>query len=352
MILNKYGVRDKMEQISRNSIFLLIFILFLLLSGQMVSAEEWKSENGTYQYTLDENGAVCIKSIDNASGSLQIPSQIDGHIVVQLGTPEKDFDVKNYTSNPVTELVIPDTVEKCYPSEFSLGYLKTLHLGSKVRIIASDFRLYLLSDITVSSENPYYTADDDVLYSKDGKILYCYPCLKKGSSYTLKETTEKIYEFAFEHCKYLKKVTFNEGLQSIGAYAFSDVQMKNIKLPSTLTTIEKCAFRRNLALKGTVEIPKNVKNIKNYAFVGCKKVKKWKINGKNTKIGTCALGYSLDYEGDDEYTLTSVKNTSVVAPAKSKAYTYAKKNGLKFYDTKNKKKLNYKKKTKSYYDGY
>lgn len=351
MILNKYGVRGKMEQISRNSIFLLIFILFLLLSGQMVSAEEWKSENGTYQYTLDENGAACIKSIQNAKGSLQIPSQIDGHIVVQLGAPafSDGFDI----SDEVTELVIPDTVKKCYVSDYTpLSCLTTVHLGSKVRIIAKKFRLSQLSDITVSSENPYYTADDGVLYSKDGKVLYCYPSQKKGSSYTLKKTTEYIHEFAFADCKYLKKINFNENLQSIGAYAFSGVQMKNIKLPCTLTTIEKCAFKGNLALKGTVEIPKNAMNIKSYAFVGCKKVKKWKINGYYTQIGTCALGYSMTYEGDDQYKLTSVKNTSVVAPAKSKAYTYAKKNGLKFYDTKNKKKLNYKKKTKSYFDGY
>ena len=67
----------------------------------------------------------------------------------------------------------------------------------------------------------------------------------------------------------VKKVVIEDGVTSIGEYAFqSCTGLTSIKIPKSVTNIGECAFYRCTDLK-SIEIPDSVTSIGNYAFSDC-----------------------------------------------------------------------------------
>lgn len=63
---------------------------------------------------------------------------------------------------------------------------------------------------------------------------------------TIPATISVINEYAFNGCSNLTKVTFNEGLQKIGDYAFANSGLSgNLWLPSSVTEVLQYAFQNN-----------------------------------------------------------------------------------------------------------
>lgn len=56
-----------------------------------------------------------------------------------------------------------------------------------------------LREIIVDKQNKNFKSENGVLFSKDGKKLYMYPCKKAGTEYTIPQTVESICCSAFEH---------------------------------------------------------------------------------------------------------------------------------------------------------
>lgn len=318
-----------------------------------LSLLEWKSQNGTYVYELNTDGTAAVLEIRDSGGTLEIPEQIGEHTVVRLGSCGKGFDV----NGTIRELILPETVEEVYSGEFaSVSQQMTIRFGAKTLWIPASGETEGMfmgcgMDLVISSENPYYMADGGVVYSKDGKVLYSYPQSLKETSYTVRPETERIYPFAFWNCKNLEQITFSETLRVIGASSFGSTGLKQVSFPESLKTIGAFAFFRT-PLSGTVTFPASVQDIQDCAFAGCSNVDKWIFNGNSAKLGQCAIGFSTTYDGDDAYVAQSVKKTAVVAPLNSKAYSYAKKCGLVFYDQNNQKKLSYHKKKERFSYSY
>ena len=78
-------------------------------------------------------------------------------------------------------------------------------------------------------------------------------------------TIKAIPNYAFYNCTNLSEVVFNEGLETIGMYAFDSCKLKRIDIPSTCTTIEQCAFESNKSLS-YVYLPITVESVGQYAF--------------------------------------------------------------------------------------
>ena len=78
-------------------------------------------------------------------------------------------------------------------------------------------------------------------------------------------TIKSIPSYGFYQCTNLSEVVFNEGLETIGMYAFDSCKLKKINFPSTLTTIEQCAFESNKSIS-YVFIPATVETVGQYAF--------------------------------------------------------------------------------------
>lgn len=78
-------------------------------------------------------------------------------------------------------------------------------------------------------------------------------------------TIENIPNYAFYNCSKLSSLVLNEGLVTIGDYAFNFCALTKLIIPSTCTTIGKMAFDSNSKLYH-VYIPESVTTIGAYAF--------------------------------------------------------------------------------------
>ncbi len=85
------------------------------------------------------------------------------------------------------------------------------------------------------------------------------------SSVTLPSSLKSIGDYAFAGIETLEKVTFNDGLESIGKASFYDCKnLKTIDLPTKLVSIGHYAFGSTGLTKLTT--PNNLKSIGDYAF--------------------------------------------------------------------------------------
>ena len=85
-----------------------------------------------------------------------------------------------------------------------------------------------------------------------------------GESYKVTEIAPK----AFADC-YFKSVILQEGLESLGSYAFSGSEVKSITLPSTLKHISACAFYLSSGIK-EISLPEGIGSIGYAAFRDCR----------------------------------------------------------------------------------
>lgn len=175
-------------------------------------------------------------------------------------------------------------------------YVTDLFISKEVAAfdITGVFGSVKLANVEVEEGNPNYTSIDGVLYnSQVTKVVY-YPTEKEGE-YILPETiveiSDRVFEgktgitsitigknvvsignAAFQGCKKLVEVVFEEGGTEalvIGTNAFQNCEeLKNLILPTRLTQIGDAAFASCKALTEIV-IPEGVKIIGAEAFRWC-----------------------------------------------------------------------------------
>lgn len=84
-------------------------------------------------------------------------------------------------------------------------------------------------------------------------------------------TGSSLFEYAFDECKYIRKITLPDGILTIPEYAFSGcASLVQIDIPDSVITIEQ-AFSGCKSLI-TLVIPKNVRSVSNNAFFGANKL--------------------------------------------------------------------------------
>ncbi len=264
-----------------------LFIVFLALTALCASAET----EGIFTYTV-ANDEVIITKVDYTGVSdVVIPETIAGYPVTKL---ESDFlmDNDNTRGNSGETVFIPKTITTIDPHAFEF----------------SDFR-----QILVDKDNPQFTAEDGVLFSKDMKQLLAVPGAYTAESYSIPEGVERIETYAFHTCILIEEVIFpstlrsvgeqaffhainirsiqmNEGLSTIGANCFSWCYgLENVTIPSTLRRITGSAFTECNALE-TVVIPEGVSVIEFYVFESCPMLKHVFLPSTLTAIGTGAFG--------------------------------------------------------------
>lgn len=101
-----------------------------------------------------------------------------------------------------------------------------------------------LKEIIVPEENPYLTAVDGVLFSKDMTVLYIFPRqydMGEKGYYEIPATVTSIEPYAFEQYKG-SKLDLPEGLIKIGDYAFSKAQLKQWHIPASVQEMGSHVF--------------------------------------------------------------------------------------------------------------
>ncbi len=182
-----------------------------------------------------------------------------------------------------------------------------------------------LTNITVDSNNQYYSSENGIFYDKEKTKLICYPAKKEDTSYTIPDSVTNIETYAFYYCNSLSSVTISDSVTSIGEYAFYNCSsLTNITIPGGVTSIGEYAFYYCYSLtsitvdsnnqyyssengvlfdkaktkiicypcgKGDASymIPENVVSIGEYAFSNCIRLTSITIGSSVTSIGNRAF---------------------------------------------------------------
>lgn len=125
-----------------------------------------------------------------------------------------------------------------------------------------------LQTFAVENGNTAFSVENDVLMNAEKTTLFCYPPAKTETTYTVPNTVTEIAPYAFASAADLTDVTLPTGLQTIGAWAFSQTKLTSIAIPDTVTTIGSYAFCNAEALK-QVQLPNSLQELQAAAFWGC-----------------------------------------------------------------------------------
>lgn len=174
------------------------------------------------KYRLLLPGEVAeLKSMVECKGELRVPSTIN-------------YDGKNY------KVMMLD-----YSALWHLPEVTKVILPKSIRSIVGTFSTNILlldpslETVEVEEGSSLFSSIDGILYSSNGKMLYCYPAGNKRTSYTVPDGVEKIGKDAFASNQNLKTVRFPESVVTMGRGVFSEcTSLESIYLPFKLDKIE------------------------------------------------------------------------------------------------------------------
>ena len=141
----------------------------------------------------------------------------------------------------------------------------------------------------------------------------------------MKEDYNIYYSPAYDN-KNIKKVVIEDGVTSIGGYAFSGCSMTSITIPDSVTSIGGSAFEWCTGLT-SIEIPEGVTSIGEFVFFGCYKLTEVFLeNGSKLTSGNLGVNESIigTYwnEGDLTWTLTADGTLTISGTGAMKDYSY------------------------------
>jgi len=208
-----------------------------------------------------------------------------GSIIIPEGVTEIESSAFEYCNN-LTGMVIPNTVTSMGMLTFSncanltivtlsanLEEIKTLAFGYCVNIQ----RIFIpksvkaingtafsgcasLKEFIVDDENPYFTSDNGVIYTKDMVELVKCPMALYAASYQIPDGVVKISDYAFNKCKDIEKFYLPESIEEIGSSAFEECTMSAIRVPQATSSLKMMAFENCDQLENFV-IPEKVEEL-------------------------------------------------------------------------------------------
>lgn len=241
------------------------------------------SYDDTYHWisciNCDQKQSPAEKHILDADGYCTVCKQFIGSVYYEVsadgkyasvtdydGVASKVFVAKEYQGVPVTnigdsaflgnqnikEIVLPDTIVTIEDAAFGYSSLERITLPDSVKTIGEDafMACYTLFEfeipknvetigagafvytkglqLSVDSNNQHFKYEDDVLYSKDGSVLYWYNDeYRMKSSFVIPNTVKIIEQAAFVDCRWLDKLTIPGSVIEIKAMAFAHPSRKN-----------------------------------------------------------------------------------------------------------------------------
>ena len=236
------------------------FALTALLLAVIAFSSCAKKQDGM-NYKETEGGLAITGYTDKTTVTeLTVPDEIDGVPVVRI----EDFGICNAES--LTKITIGKNVA-------SLGGWA---MTNNQHVTAYE----------VDPANEYFTSVDGVLFSKDRKTLYCYPCgrninfdkygrTEDTTTYEIPDGVETIATKAFYKCYYVDVTKIPDSVTRIEEKAFHRASaMTGLALPVNLEYIGKDAFAYTFSAsdekeKLDITIPASIREIGEYAFFNC-----------------------------------------------------------------------------------
>ena len=218
--------------LNSKTIGILTVLLVLFVATGLAEAERTDA-GGQWKYVLENGGATITGWVEEPSGELSVPHELDGYPVTAIG----------------------------YGAFFMCVDLDGVSLPDSVtRIGANPFVYCPEAFLSGPSDNPVFSNADGVLFEVQQQMLVFYSGAKQGA-YVIPEGTLRIGDSAFNACEGLTSVTIPGSVESIGANAFYDcVNLISVTVPDRLVSIGEYAFAYCENLTG-VTLPASVTSI-------------------------------------------------------------------------------------------
>lgn len=117
---------------------------------------------------------------------------------------------------------------------------KKLVIPKSVKSIGT-FMLLLSEDISIDSQNMYFTEENEVVYNKNRTSLIAYSIFKTEKHFDMPDSVESIEPFAF-YGSNIESVELSANIKNIGMQAFATEYLRTIKIGDKLEKIDKYAF--------------------------------------------------------------------------------------------------------------
>lgn len=201
--------------------------------------QPWSNYEENISSVIIENGVTSIGDYAFSSCNLTSVTIPDGVTSIGRGA---------FSSCKFTSVKIPDSVISIKEYAFVACYYLTSvmlpknikSLGSSISETPYEFGVFdfcnNLNDISVSSENKYYSSQEGVLFDKNKTELICYPAGKAQTEYIVPNGVTEIGVGAFKSCN-LENIVLPESLKSIGVAAFQGCDITNITIPASVASI-------------------------------------------------------------------------------------------------------------------
>lgn len=171
-------------------------------------------------------------------------------------------------------------LEKIYLGKSFAGFIS----NGKIKSYMKQSGLKHFKGFSVSKKNKKYASDGGVLFSKSKKTLYLYPKQKKGTTYRIPSKVTTIGKEAFYQNQRLKKVIFGKNIKEVKDWSFYGCsKLKVLKMNQKVTAIREWAFANCRQLK-EVSWSRKIKKIENSAFKDCVHLKTIRLYGKNVVV--------------------------------------------------------------------
>ncbi|RRR28325.1 hypothetical protein EHS14_05980 [Schaalia georgiae] len=149
-----------------------------------------------------------------------------------------------FSGAPVRVLVFPDSLKSVGAFAFENNpHLEEVRIGAALTDLDTGFLAGsdVLRALTVSPDNPVYSAENNVLYAKrqDGTHLVLSLPTNTFTEYSVRPGTVQIDAQAFRNNKALQRVVLPEGLKALKAGSFNNASsLTEIVLPDSLETVD------------------------------------------------------------------------------------------------------------------
>ena len=201
---------------------------------------------GVYYEVSADGEYATVTDYDGVASRVSIAKEYQGVPVTNIG--EYAF----IGNRNIKEIVLPDTIIRIEEGAFSDSSLEYITLPDSVNTIETyafmdcyDLGKFEISKnvetigagafvgtvnlrLSVHNENQHFKYEENVLYSKDGTVLYWYNEISTlQTSFVIPNTVKIIEREAFVECRWLKQLTISSSVIEIRALAFSHSSRKN-----------------------------------------------------------------------------------------------------------------------------
>ena len=105
-----------------------------------------------------------------------------------------------------------------------------------------------LTNLTVNSNNYYFSCEDNILYSKNKTGIYAFLSCRKDTTFMVPPSIKTIGSRAFYYNKSLKSVVISNGVETINQSAFGGTNIQSVYIPQSVTKIMSGAFSSCVSL--------------------------------------------------------------------------------------------------------